>query len=483
MNGQTSSPPVAPNIEVPLVVDVDGTLVSTDLLQEAMLQFIARQPLQAFRILIWMIAGKSRLKTQLADRVTPGIETVPLRTEVVALIRVAQAEGRLVYLASGSDRRYVEELARRIGGIAGVFGTDENTNLSGDIKASRLVATFGMKRYDYIGNAPVDFAVWSAARKALVVAGSGRFTARIHRVFPNAEIVAEPRAATRDYIAALRPHQWAKNVLLFLPMIAGHRFNLDTVAATLLAFFCFCLAASSAYVINDLVDLPSDRANARKSRRPFAAGKIPIAHGLGLAVLLMLSAFALSLLLPWRFSGILATYVSCTVAYSLLLKRKVLVDVIMLGGLYTLRVFGGLAATNSNQSQWLLMFSLFLFLSLAVVKRCSELVANRAAGKVHSAGRGYRVEDLNVLLPLGAAAGYGAVFVVTLYLSSPEVIALYAHPHRLWLICPLLLYWISRVLVFANRGDVHDDPVIFALRDRVSWITGFCVASIVAVSI
>ena len=329
---------------------------------------------------------------------------------------------------------------------------------------------------------PADFAVWRYARKPLVVAHSTGFAARVLKEFPEAEIVAHTRPAARSYLAALRVHQWAKNLLIFLPMIAGHRFDLETIAATFLAFICFCFAASSAYIINDLLDLRADRSHPRKSNRPFAAGKIPITHGIMLAALLMAASGATSLLLPWRFIGILSLYVLCTLGYSLILKRKLLIDVIMLGGLYTLRIFGGLAAINTHQTQWLLMFSLFLFLSLAIVKRCSELVANREIGRTGAAGRGYRVEDLSILLPLGAAAGYGSVFVFTLYLSSPEMAALYTHPNRLWLACPLLLYWISRLLVLANRGDLHDDPVIFALTDRISWITGICLAVVIAVS-
>jgi 4-hydroxybenzoate polyprenyltransferase/phosphoserine phosphatase len=467
----------------PLVVDVDGTLVVTDLLHEAALRFIARYPLQTFRIPVWLAGGKSKLKSRLADRVNPGIDTVPLRQEVVELIRDGQAKGRPIYLASASDRRYVEELAERIGGIAGVFGTEIGENLSGDAKADRLVAAFGLNGFDYVGDAVIDFAVWRVARKPIVVAHSAGFAARVLEAFPGAEIIARPGLAPRSYVRALRVHQWAKNVLVFLPMIAGHRFDLETIAATFLGFLCFCFAASSADVINDLLDLPADRHHRRKSRRPFAAGKIPITHGLILAALLMGSALGLSLLLPGRFAGILSLYVICTLGYSFLLKRKVLIDVIMLAGLYTLRVFGGLAATSTPQTQWLLMFSLFLFLSLAIVKRCSELVANRAAGETGAMGRGYRVDDLSVLLPLGAAAGCGAVFVVTLYLSSPEMAALYTHPNRLWLMCPLLLYWIGRVLIIANRGHLHDDPLIFALTDRISWITGACVAGVIAVSI
>jgi 4-hydroxybenzoate polyprenyltransferase/phosphoserine phosphatase len=469
--------------EVPLVVDVDGTLLVTDLLQEAALQFVARQPFQAYRMLLWLAAGKSNLKTCLADRISPGIRDIPLREEVLVLIRTTQAAGRPVYLASASDMRYVEELAQRVGGIAGIFGSDGSVNLSGDTKAERLIAAFGAQGYDYVGDAPTDFAVWRSARRPLVVAHRAGFAERALRAFPGAEIVARPRPMLSSYIDALRVRQWAKNFLVFLPMIAGHRFDLHVIYATILAFLCFCFAASSAYIINDLLDLQGDRDHPRKSHRPFAAGKLPITHGLLLESLLMATAFGLSLLLPARFTGILSIYIVCSLSYSLLLKRKVLIDVVLLAGLYTLRVFGGLAAINVRQTQWLLMFSLFLFLSLAIVKRCSELLANRATGKTGPLGRGYRVEDLSVLLPLAAAAGYGAVFVVALYLSSPEMAALYTHPNRLWLMCPLLIYWISRVLIYTNRGDLTDDPVTFALADRISWITGACMAFVIAVSI
>jgi 4-hydroxybenzoate polyprenyltransferase len=483
MNVQIAHSDTMQTLATPLVVDVDGTLVATDLLHEAVLQFVARHPFQIFRILGWLLGGKSNLKTQLADRVSPGIETVPLRQEVLSLIRAAQAQGRPVYLASASDHRYVDSLAERIGGIAGCFATDTEANLAGQVKADRLVVAFGENGYDYIGDRPIDFTVWHSARKPLVVARNASFAKKVLKTFSDAEIIARPNYSLRSYVRALRVHQWAKNVLLFLPIIAGHRFDLETVAATFLGFFCFCFAASSAYLINDLLDLPGDRDHPRKARRPFASGQIPITHGVILATLLMGAALGLSMLLPTRFVGILFVYVTCTLGYSLLLKRKVMIDVITLGGLYTLRVYGGLAAINAHQTQWLLMFSLFLFLSLAIVKRCSEIVDKRAAGKAGLMGRGYQVEDLSALLPLGAAAGYGSVLVVALYMSSPEMATLYSHPNRLWLICPLLAYWISRVIILANRGVLHDDPVIFALKDRVSWATGICAAGIIGLSI
>ena len=467
---------------VPLVVDVDGSLVASNLLHEATLRFIANFPHEIASVPRWIAAGKSHLKAQLADRVNPGIDTVPLRAEVLDVIREAQAQGRPVFLASASDRRYVDELAERVGGIAGVFGTEAGVNLVGRAKADRMVAAFGEKGYDYIGDSPVDFDVWRSARKPLVVARCDAFADSVMQTFPDAEVISSPRIDLKSCVRALRVQQWAKNVLLFLPMIAGHRLDIATVAATLLGFFCFSFAASSAYIFNDLLDLPGDREHPRKRSRPFAAGAVPIPYGIVMSLGLAAAAFGLSLFLPLRFTGILLLYIASTLAYSLVLKRRVLIDVVTLGGLYTLRVYGGLAATNAYQTQWLLMFSLFLFLSLAIVKRSSEIVTISTAGKTALKGRGYRVADLGVLMPLGAAAGYGAVFVVALYLSSPEVIALYRHPHRMWLICPLLIYWISRILLLSNCGDLHYDPTIFALTDRASWITAACVVVVIAAS-
>ena len=469
--------------QTPLVVDVDGTLVRTDLLQEAALQFLARFPWKIGLLVGWLMGGKAKLKAELAAHVDPGIDSVPLRAETIELIHEAQARGRPVYLASASDRRYVEALAERIGGIAGVFATDAQTNLAGAAKARRLEAEFGAGGYDYVGDQPVDFPVWKSARRQIAVSHSRGFTARLRAAFPEAQVIAEPRAPVRAYLKALRPHQWAKNVLVFLPTIAGHQFDVGSLAASGLAFACFCMAASSAYLINDLLDLPGDRDHPTKQRRPFAAGVIPIPNGIVLSALLMLTAASLSFVIGLGFSLVLLAYVAATLSYSLYLKRKLLIDVITLGGLYTLRVFGGVRAADQAASPWLLTFCLFLFLSLATVKRCSEMIARRDAGKGAAVGRGYRTTDLDALMPLAAAAGYGAVLVVTLYLASPEVARLYAHPFRMWLVCPLLLYWISRVLVLSSRGELQDDPVVFALTDRNSWLVGALTALVIAVSL
>lgn len=468
---------------IPLVVDVDGTLVRTDLLHEASLLFLANHPFEAPRLALWLARGKATLKSQLAQRVTPVVERLPLRDETVARIRAAQAIDRPVYLASASDERYVARLADSIGGITGTFATTPERNLAGTAKADCLVEAFGAQGFDYIGDHPVDVPVWQQARRQLIVAGSGGFETRMRRAFPDAEVIARPRTTARSMVRTLRAHQWSKNGLLFLALIAGHRLDIATITATVLGFIAFCAAASSAYIINDLMDLPNDRVHPRKRLRPLPSGDLGIVTGIVMSGLLLLLALGIAVLLPIMFLGALLLYMVATLTYSLLLKRKAIVDVITLAGLYTLRVFAGLFAGGLTSSEWLPMFSLFLFLCLAIEKRCSELVRRREAGEARLEGRNYRVADLAILFPMAAAAGYGSVFVVALYLSSNEVRALYAHPERLWLICPLLLYWISRVLILSNRNEMHDDPIVFALTDRISWYVAACAIAIVGAAI
>jgi 4-hydroxybenzoate polyprenyltransferase len=469
--------------QVPLVIDVDGTLIKTDFLHEAALQLAARHPLQLWRIPVWLSKGKAGFKAALAEYGDPGTASIPLRDETVAIIKAAQQSGRAVYLASASDHRFVEALAKHVGGITGIFASDGTVNLSGAAKAARLVDEFGQGGFDYVADADVDFPVWRAARKVIALTHGSRFEKRLLDAFPDAEIIARPRPHLGEYFRALRPHQWAKNALVFLPLVAGHFFDAAHVLAVSLAFACFCLAASSAYLINDLLDLPSDRDHARKRLRPFASGNVSLKHGVALATVLAAAALTLASVLPSRFVLVLAVYWLTTLAYSTVLKRKIVIDVVTLGGLYALRVLAGVAALGTMYSQWLLMFCLFLFLALAIVKRCSELIARENEGKGALPGRDYRFEDLRALLAFGAAAGYGAVFVVTLYLSSPEVRALYDEPNRLWLVCPILLYWVTRVFMIANRGELHDDPLVFALTDRASWAAGACVILVLALAV
>lgn len=470
--------------DVPLVVDVDGTLIASDFLHESLLGYAAAHPWRLAQLpLVLARSGKAGLKHALAGGALDLCTHIPLRQETQALIATAQAQGRPVYLASASDKRLVEGLAVRIGGIAGVLGTEGGQNLAGAAKAAALVARFGQNGFDYVGDAPVDIPVWQAARRVLLVSHSERFEKKVLALFPDAVVVCRSRVAVRDLVRALRPHQWAKNLLVFLAIVAGHHFSPAVLLSGVVAFACFSMTASSAYLVNDLLDLPGDRAHKTKNRRPFASGRVPVSVGVVAAVVLAATAFGLALTLPIGFIEILALYAATTLAYSLVLKRKVMIDVVVLGGLYTLRVLGGLAAIGSHHTPWLLMFSLFLFTALAIVKRCSELMSTPISVGEKVAGRGYRPEDLKVMFPFGAASAYGAVLVFALYISSPEVIPLYTHPVRLWLVCPLLIYWISRMLILAARNELHEDPVVFALSDRVSLATGLCVAAVLAASI
>ena len=437
----------APEPLLPLVVDVDGSLVRGDLLHEATLKFIAHHPFESWRLLLWLVRGKKELREQLAARMDLSDLQVPLQTQALHSIKAARENGRKIVLTSASPRQWVEPLAARIGG-AEIVANEASLIVAGSASRAALVESLGEAEFDYLDS------------------------------------LAPERASPSDYLRALRPHQWTKNLLLFLPLVASHTmFDPRAALAALIAFLAFCAAASSAYIINDLLDLTSDRDHPDKKNRPFASGAISPVRGLALAAILVVSALCISMALPMQFTMILATYLSLTLAYSLVLKRRLIIDIIALGGLYTIRVIAGVIALEQTQSTWLFMFSLFLFLSLAAIKRCSELVARRESGKPDPLGRGYRIGDAAALFPLAAAAGYGAVLVVALYISSPDVMVLYRYPERLWLTCPLLLYWISRIIVISSRNELHHDPLIFAITDKVSWFVGALTALVIATSI
>jgi len=273
----------------------------------------------------------------------------------------------------------------------------------------------------------------------------------------------------RDYVQALRAHQWLKNILVFTPALAAHRFD-DALVASILAFFSFSLSASSVYILNDLLDLRNDRAHPRKRLRPFAAGRIPIMYGVALFPALLLASLAIGFFLPKEFVLVLAGYFLLSCVYSLGLKRRMLVDVVVLACLYGSRVVAGSAATGVVLSPWLVAFAMFLFFSLALVKRCAELSDHLDRGKGDPMGRGYQLDDLPVLRSMATASGYVSVLVLALYINGDAVFTLYRHPDRLWLNCVLLLFWISRVIMITHRGGMDDDPLVFAASDRLSQL-------------
>ncbi|MEO0361395.1 MAG: UbiA family prenyltransferase, partial [Pseudomonadota bacterium] len=467
-----------------LVVDMDGTLVRTDTLHEALFSLASSSPGALLGLIGPLREGKPAFKRAVADRRIADAEALPLDEDVVEIVRKARAEGRRTALVSASDHRQVEAVAARVGLFDEAHGTGGadvgDANLGGAAKADFLVRRFGEKGFDYVGDAKADVPVWAAARRAITVRGDEALRRAAEGANADVEHVGGGAARLKPYLKALRPHQWSKNMLVFMPMLAAHAMGAWPQAIA--AFVAFSLTASSVYLINDLMDLAADRAHPRKRKRPFASGDIPLAHGVVLAPALVLVALILSALFtPPLFLAALAVYYIATFAYSFALKRRLIVDVCTLAGLYTMRLVAGAAAATVPLSPWILAFSMFLFLALAAVKRQAELTDQAKSGKAGASGRAYMVEDLPVLRGIALSAGNAAVLVLALYINSDAVAELYLRPETLWLICPLLLYWVSRIVMITHRGNMTDDPIVFAARDRISYaVVGISGAAILA---
>ena len=460
--------PDIPSAAVPLVVDLDGTLCRTDTLHEAVLSLAASDPKALLSLPGWLREGRAGLKARLADRGVLDASALPLNPEVVALVEAARAEGRPTALVSAADHRQVTAVAEATGLFDEAYGSAEETNLKGAEKARFLTAHYGDKGFDYVGDAAADAPVWAAARHAITVGAGAGLRRTAEAANPGAHHIAPPEGRRAAMLRAMRPHQWSKNLLLFLPLLAAH--DASAVLPVVLGFAAFCLTASAVYVINDLVDLAADRAHPRKRNRPFAAGDLTAVDGLVMAGGLLIGAAILGLLTGApRLLLILGIYFVATLTYSLWLKRKLMVDVLALAGLYTIRIVAGGAAAAIDLSPWMLAFSMFLFLALAAVKRQAELVDLGTTGRA-SSGRAYEVEDLPVIRSMAVTSGQSAVLVLALYITSDDVQRLYAYPALLWLICPLLLYWVLRMVMKTHRGEMTDDPILFAATDKISVV-------------
>ncbi|MEP7042437.1 MAG: UbiA family prenyltransferase [Dokdonella sp.] len=454
----------------PLCVDLDGTLLRTDLLIESALGLLRTNPLYLVRFLVWLLAGKANLKRQIAARSSLDVASLPYETRVVDWLRGA-LDGQRRVLCSASDQKFVDAVAAHVGGFDEAIGSDGRHNLAGVNKAAALSERYGERNFDYAGNAAADLHVWRRARKAIIVNAPSAVVLRAQRECDVERVFAREGNSLSSWLRALRLHQWLKNLLVFLPLLAAHMLlQPPAVMGASIAFLSFNLCASGTYVLNDLLDLDADRRHPRKKARPFASGALPVAAGLVAAPLLVLTAFAVALALSPLFALVLLGYCTLTIAYSLSIKRVAILDVVVLAALYTIRIVAGAAAIRVGMSFWLLAFSMFLFLSLAMIKRYTELRALLADGQSHASGRGYAVDDLPLVQSLGAASGYLSVLVFALYINSTASETLYRHPAALWMLCPLLLYWISRIWLIAHRGQMHDDPVVFAATDRVSRI-------------
>ena len=449
-------------------------------MHESVLILLKRQIFHLFLVPIWLLKGRAFLKQEIAKRVELDVKTLPYNTQVLAWLEEARIQNCPIILATAANEVLARKIAAHFGFFSDVIASDGSNNLKGNAKCEHLVKRFGEKGFIYAGNSKDDLAVWRHAAAAVVISGSGKLISRAKEACPVQYIFPTDNKQLGAIIKAIRIHQWVKNLLVFIPLLAAHRISeAGNLMNAFLSFTVFCLCASGVYILNDLLDLEADRKHNSKCRRPFASGTLPLSLGFLMFPILIMASFSLGAMLGSRFEMLLGLYFIVTVLYSLVIKTVVLGDVMCLAGLYTIRIFAGGVVTTSEVSHWLLAFSGFLFLSLALAKRAAELFQLRPT-KINAAeGRGYQVGDLETLSSLGSSSGYISVLVLALYLNSLEVRAYYARPEWLWLVCPLLLYWISRIWLLVHRGQLHEDPVAFALKDKTSYAIGLIVGMVV----
>ena len=465
--------------QVPLCVDLDGTLAKSDTLVDSLLVLARSRPQLLLRLPAQILHGKAAFKAFVTESISLDVAHLPYNHELLRFLQQECAHGRAIYLATGADAALANRVATHLGIFSGVLGSDGANNLTGSKKLDGLRSCLGSQEFDYIGNDTPDLPLLAQAREAMVANPSHGLQRALKagNIRP-ARTFEERTHPLKSLIKALRLHQWAKNLLIFVPLFLSHSLSMGQMLRAVAAFYCFSLAASAAYIVNDLLDIETDRRHPRKRLRPFAAGDLSPFAGVGVVVVFLLFALSFARFLPTAFYGWLLLYLATAFAYSGFLKRIPLLDVMILSGLYILRLLAGGAATQTQISHWLAGFSMFLFLSLAIVKRFAELENLRASSATPNNGRGYLLADLPPMRSFGTASAYAAVVVFAIYISGPDVVKLYRQPRLRWLIVPLMILWLNRVWLLASRGDLDEDPVAFALTDRVSQWIGIAVAVI-----
>ena len=489
-----SSPPPGTATLPVLCVDLDGTLVKSDTLYDSALAVARHHPMALLQFPGWLLQGKAALKRHLANTTQLDVTHLPYNRELLQYLEQQRATGRPIYLATAADADTANRIAAHLGLFTGVLASDGKLNLAGKNKLAAFQSHFG-DNFSYIGNATPDLPVLEHCHEPMVANPTPGLLAGLHKAgITPARAFNEHTPALKSWLKAVRLHQWAKNTLIFVPLLLAHAWATGLIAGGALAFLSFGLCASATYIVNDLLDLDADRQHPRKRRRPFASGDLSVLSGITVALLFLVASVVLALLVPTVVAALspelalvkplhfllwLGIYLVTTLAYSLRFKRSVLVDVIVLSGLYTIRIVAGSAATGISPSTWLGGFSIFFFLSLAFVKRFAELENLRERGGITAGGRGYHVTDIEQLRSFGTASGYASVVVLTLYISNLDAAQLYHHTHRLWLLVPVLLLWISRLWLQASRGQLDEDPVVYAITDRRSLLLGIVVVAII----
>ncbi|MCP4475229.1 MAG: UbiA family prenyltransferase [Gammaproteobacteria bacterium] len=457
---------------LPLCVDMDGTLLRTDSLIEQAWQSLYRHPFIFIITLFSLLSGLAKFKQKLAALNRDNLIPLPVNENFFAYLKSQCQRGRKIYLVTASDASIANKIAEQLKIFSGVIASNGKINLKGKNKAHKLLQKFGEKKFSYAGNAHADMAIWPFAKEAIIVNAKKPLIAKVKKSHRSPMLFDNRKNRLLMLFKAIRVHQWPKNLLLFLPLIVGHLYtSRNHCQIALLAFISFCLAAASAYLLNDLVDLATDRQHHSKKHRVLAQGDLPLIHALLFCPLFFVAAiFTAYYTIGTHFLLALISYYGLTLSYSFFLKKQRLLDIFSLSALYTIRIIAGIIAISALFSPWLISFSVFFFLSLALVKRYNELYLLNSLKKHHMADKMYNVQDMATLKTFGINAGYISVMVLALYINSPAVVPLYQHPLWLWGLIVLTLFWLTRIWLMASKGEADEDPVIFALKDKMSWL-------------
>lgn len=466
-----------------IAVDLDGTLTPTDTLYESVILLLKNNLLNLFMLPFWLAKGLAFFKAKVAQNSKLDVTNIPYNNSLINWLKKERVSGKKIVLCSATNQKIALAVSEHLQFFDDVIASDSKTNLKSINKRRALEKKYGLNGYDYAGNSRADLEVWAGCRHAIIVNSCSKLRKQASQVATISRAFPSYGNTISEWIRALRVYQWLKNILLFVPLLAAHQLgNFQYLSSLVFAFISLSLCASSVYIINDLLDLESDRQHPRKRNRPFASASLSILTGIVLSPLLVVASFALGYLVSSDFLVVLIIYFLLTTFYSLVLKQIVLLDCLTLASLFTLRIIAGAAAVSIPLSFWLMAFSIFIFLSLALVKRYAELVMQLKAGNKYVHGRGYRVIDTSLIQTMGVSAGYLSVLVLALYMRSEDVLILYAQPEMIWFAIPLLLFWISWVWLQANRGEMHDDPIIFAIKDKASLTVALLSAGIFVVA-
>jgi 4-hydroxybenzoate polyprenyltransferase len=457
-------------MRLPLCIDLDGTLILSDTLIESLLLLLKQKPWLVLLLPFWLCSGKARFKARLASYTTLNPNALPYHPDLLDYLTSESQKGRKVYLVTAANQAIADSIARHLNVFKQAFGSDDKRNLKGRHKRDFLNDQFGKGKYDYAGNHHCDLPIFKDAGHSIVVNASTRTHTKAEALGNVSHTFPAPKLTIKAFLKAIRIHQYVKNILLFIPLLLAHTLlNIPLLTASAWGFISFCLLASGTYLLNDLLDLEADRLHKTKCRRPLASGVMPLPLGLILCPTLIVAALIIAMCLSKTFLIVLLTYFMLTLTYSFYLKRKALLDVFALSLLYTLRILAGMALLQMGYSNWLIIFSLFFFTSLAFVKRYTELSDLSNSERKALYGRGYHVDNLQMIATFGVCAGFLSVLVFTFYLNSVRAVAMYTHPQFLYLICPTLLYWLSRIWLKASQNEMHEDPIVFAIKDKTSY--------------